>query len=124
MSAPPLFRRAIRPVYRELRRHRALTRAIAQGSPGGPAFFTALFGLRDADEAAAYVVGIRTVPRGAPLDLDRQTLRRCIALLQDESPAGSAPGISPDALAQLTKWQGDSRLLDELGRLDEQLRTR
>ncbi|MFG2778798.1 NACHT domain-containing protein [Streptomyces prunicolor] len=123
-SAPPLFRRAIRPLYRELRRHRALTRAIAQGSPGGPAFFTALFGLRDADEAAAYVVGIRTVPRGAPLDLDRQALRRCIALLQGGPPARSAPGISPEALAQLTKWQGDSRLLDELGRLDEQLRTR
>ncbi|MDV9172952.1 NACHT domain-containing protein [Streptomyces sp. W16] len=113
-----------RPFYRELRRHRALNRAIAHGSPGGPAFFTSLFGLRDAKEASDYVSRIRTVPRGAPLDLDRQTLRRCIALLQDDSPAESVPGISPEALAQLTKWRDDSRLLDELGRLDEQLRTR
>ncbi|MEV6479021.1 NACHT domain-containing protein [Streptomyces sp. NPDC051576] len=119
-----LFRVAIRPLYRELRRHRALTRAIAQGSPGGPAFFTALFDLRDANEAVDYVSRIRTVPRGAPLDVDRQTLRRCIALLQGGAPAEPVPGISPEALAQLTKWQDDSQLLDELGRLDEQLRTR
>ncbi|MFI6400930.1 NACHT domain-containing protein [Streptomyces sp. NPDC050548] len=122
--APPVFRRAIRPLYRELRRHRTLTRAIAQGSPGGPAFFTALFGLRDAKEATDYVSRIRTVPRGAPLALDRQTLRRCITVLQSGSPTEPTPGISPEALAQLTKWRDDSRLLDELGRLDEQLRTR
>ncbi|XUL90767.1 hypothetical protein ACQ86D_32520 [Streptomyces galilaeus] len=64
------------------------------------------------------------MPRGDPLDVDRQTLRRCIALLQDVSPAEPSPGISPEALAQLTKWRDDSQLLDELGRLDEQLRTR
>ncbi|MGH1551266.1 hypothetical protein ACRAWF_00705 [Streptomyces sp. L7] len=112
------------PLYNTFRRHRTLARAIAQGSPGGPAFFTALFDLHNADEARDYVGRVRTVPRGDPLDLDRQTLRRCIALLQDVSPAEPSPGISPEALAQLTKWRDDSQLLDELGRLDEQLRTR
>ncbi|MET7568189.1 hypothetical protein ABZT04_06745 [Streptomyces sp. NPDC005492] len=109
----------------ELRRHRALTRAIQRGRTGGPAFFAALFSLREASEATDFVWSVRNVPRGTPLDLDRQLLRHCIAHLEGTTTdAEQIHGLPAEALPRLAKWQGDSHLLDELGRLDEQLRAR
>ncbi len=92
----------IRSLFRDLRSRRRVTRAAERGSVGGPAFFSALHELRDTAEAAEYVRLVRAVPRAEPLALDRQALRRYIAELPET----------------------DSELLDELGRLDEQLRTR
>ncbi|MFI9600648.1 hypothetical protein ACIHCX_12305 [Streptomyces sp. NPDC052043] len=61
-------------------------------------------------------------PRAGPLDVDRATLRLCIAVLQGHSP--QVAGLSPQSLRRLAKWEGGVELLDELGRLDEQLRAR
>ncbi|CCK27731.1 hypothetical protein BN159_3352 [Streptomyces davaonensis JCM 4913] len=91
-----------RALLRQLLSRRRVTRAAERGSVGGPAFFSALHDLRDTAEAAEYVRLVRAVPRAEPLALDRQALRRYIAELPET----------------------DSELLDELGRLDEQLRTR
>ncbi|MGV9345505.1 hypothetical protein ACWDSD_11965 [Streptomyces spiralis] len=62
------------------------------------------------------------MPRAGPLDVDRAALRLCIAVLQGRSP--QVTGLSPEGLRRLAKWEGDAELLDELGRLDEQLRAR
>lgn len=91
-----------RALLRQLLSRRRVTRAAERGSSGGAAFFSALSELRDTAEAAEYVRLVRAVPRAEPLALDRQALRRYIASLPET----------------------DSELLDELGRLDEQLRTR
>lgn len=92
-----------RTLLRHLLSHRRVARAAERGSSGGPAFFSALRDLRDTTEAAEYVRLVRAVPRAEPLALDRRALRDYMA---------SLPGAD------------NSELLDELGRLDEQLRTR
>lgn len=108
----------------EIPRRRRLDRAFQSGSAGGPSFFSALFELREAGEAADYVRRVRNVPRGEPLRLDRRTLRQCIALLQ--GGAADEPGVTipPNGIRCLHRWWGSTELLDELGRLDEQLRAR
>ncbi|MEU6418229.1 hypothetical protein [Streptomyces spiralis] len=107
---------------RELRSRRPIDQALRTYDDDAPLFFTALFTLRDAGEAAEYVRRIRDVPRAGPLDVDRAALRLCIAVLQGRSP--QVTGLSPEGLRRLAKWEGDAELLDELGRLDEQLRAR
>ncbi|MDT9697747.1 NACHT domain-containing protein [Streptomyces sp. P17] len=92
----------VRALLRDLLSRRRVSRAAERGSAGGPAFFSALAELRDTAEAAEYVRLVRGIPRAEPLALDRQALRRYIAGLPET----------------------DSELLDQLGRLDEQLRTR
>jgi len=116
---------ALATLRRELTRRRRLNRAAQRGTAGGGEFFSALFELQAADDATEYVSRVRTALRGDQFQLDRRLLRLCIALLQDP-PASSeaAPGIPADGLRRLAKWRGDSPLLDELGRLDEQLRAR
>ncbi|MFF0010255.1 NACHT domain-containing protein [Streptomyces sp. NPDC005374] len=115
----------IRVLLAEIRRHRTLSRALQRGRAGGPAFFAALFSLREASEATDFVWSVRNVPRGTPLDLDRRLLRQCIARLESTATgAEQIHGLPVEALPRLTRWQGDSDLLDELGRLDEQLRAR
>ncbi|MFC8515910.1 NACHT domain-containing protein [Streptomyces sp. NPDC057257] len=105
------------------RRRRRLNQAVEQGSVGGTAFLSALFSLEGADEAADYVLRVRTARPGSQLGLDRATLRLCIASLQGRTPEGG-PGIPAEDLARLTDWKEPTRLLDELGRLDEELRPR
>ncbi|MFC8365826.1 NACHT domain-containing protein [Streptomyces griseorubiginosus] len=112
-------------VLAEIRRHHTLTRAVERGRAGGPAFLAALFSLREASEATDFVWSVRNVPRGTPLAIDRRLLRQCIARLEGTiTDVEQIHGLPAEALPRLTKWQGDSHLLDELGRLDEQLRAR
>ncbi|MFF9621683.1 NACHT domain-containing protein [Streptomyces griseosporeus] len=112
----------IRTALHDLRSRHRVDQALRVYGGDPPLLFTALFTLRDATEAAEYVRRVRDVPRAGPLDVDRATLRWCIAALQDRSP--QATGVSPEGLRRLERWKGDAELLDELGRLDEQLRAR
>lgn len=102
-----------------LRSRTRVNNALRTGDRGGPAFFAALLTLRDAREAAEYVRQVRDVPRAGPLDVDRTTLRLFISRLR-----GHEAPVSPEAQRRLAKWEKDPYLLDELGRLDEQLRPR
>ncbi|MER5518998.1 NACHT domain-containing protein [Streptomyces sp. NPDC002763] len=106
-------------LFQTLRSRTRVHNALRSGARGGPAFFTGLLTLRDAREAAEYVRRVRDVPRAGPLDVDRATLRLFIARLR-----GREAAVSPEAQRRLAKWQDDPELLDELGRLDEQLRPR
>ncbi|MGX4690090.1 NACHT domain-containing protein [Streptomyces sp. JNUCC 63] len=108
--------------FRELRSRRRIDQALRTCNDDATLFFTALFTLRDVGEAAEYVRRVRDVPRAGPLGVDRAALRLCIAVLQGRTP--QVTGLSPEGLRRLAKWEGDTELLDELGRLDEQLRTR
>lgn len=124
LGAAMVLKPAFLSLCREIPRRRRLDRAFQSGSSGGPVFFSALFELREAGEAADYVRRVRNVPRGEPLRLDRRTLRQCIALLQGRPADEPAVPIPPNGIRCLIRWQGSTELLDELGRLDEQLRTR
>ncbi|MFI6011799.1 NACHT domain-containing protein [Streptomyces sp. NPDC051243] len=116
-------------LVRAVRATRRVQQAARRGSRGGPAFFDNLFSLRDGYEAAEYVRLIRGIPGLDLSTVDRRIVRVCIARLQDR-PAPEAVGAGvPDHLPQeatqaLRSWRGHDGLLDELGRLDEQLRAR
>jgi hypothetical protein len=117
-----ILNRLLVSAIRDLRSRRRVDEALRVCGDDPSLFFTALFTLRDAAEAAAYVRRVRDVPRAGPLDVDRPTLRLCIAVLQDRTP--HATGVSAEGLRRLERWKGGTALLDELGRLDEQLRAR
>ncbi|MFB7246919.1 hypothetical protein CW362_35790 [Streptomyces populi] len=85
-------------------------------------FFESMLSLQSADEAAEFVQLLRGYPALAALDLNRHQIRRCIDLLQNVSKASEHADM--DGLRQLIKWRGNQGLLDQLGRLDEQLRER
>ncbi|MEU4483582.1 NACHT domain-containing protein [Streptomyces purpurascens] len=116
-------------VVRAIRSTRRVRDAARRGSRGSLAFFDNMFSLRDGYEAAEYVRLIRGTPGLDLGTVERQTVRICIARLQGRpAPEGSDAGVPDllreDALRALGAWRGHGGLIDELGRLDEQLRAR
>lgn len=112
-------------VGRALLQRRRVEGAFQRGRRGGQDFFDALYSCRDADEAADFVRRVRGTPGLNPDAFDRSTVRACIARLEKRLPElGAAALVSPDGVRSLTAWRGHPDLLNELGRLDEQLRPR
>ncbi|MEW2509701.1 NACHT domain-containing protein [Streptomyces sp. NPDC046870] len=107
---------------REFRSHRRVRRAVRRGSQGNTQFFENMFSLQNADEAAEYVQLVRGSPALGSLGLDQHQVRACIGLLQNG--AESSADNDGHNLCRLVKWQGNQGLIDQLGRLDEQLRAR
>ncbi|MER6024656.1 hypothetical protein [Streptomyces sp. NPDC001851] len=123
---PLVFLKAL---VREIRGHWRVQRAVRRASAapgdgqGNIEFFENMCSLSNADEAAEYVQQVRGNPRLGSLGLDQHQVRACIDLLQNAAAEPSAEGDAY-GLRRLARWRGHPGLLDQLGRLDEQLRAR